>query len=116
VSSSPRIAGGRIITTITLWTRRRCAPCVAQNRNLFANWGKEQTMANYTRTPAAKAARDKRYAEALRLLKSRRGATAEEIRKTIKMKHPNLQFVVDRLAVDLVRVNDDRPARWSAAA
>jgi hypothetical protein len=73
-------------------------------------------MANYTRTPAAKAARDKRYQTALQLLKRKRGATGEEIRKTIKTAGLNLQFVANRLGVDLVPVTDERPARYRVAA
>jgi hypothetical protein len=67
-------------------------------------------MANYTRTAAAQAARDKRYAKALHLLKSKRGATAEEIRKTLKTTALNIEFVAKRLGGKLVRIppaNDD---------
>ena len=67
-------------------------------------------MANYTRTAAAKAARDKRYDNALQLMKSKRGATAEEIRKTLKTAGLNIEFVARRLGGKLVRVpakNDD---------
>jgi hypothetical protein len=70
-------------------------------------------MANYTRTAAAQAARDRRYAKALELMKSKRGATAEEVRKTLKTATLNIEFVAKRLGGKLVRVpaNDDDGVR-----
>ena len=73
-------------------------------------------MANYTRTGAAQAARDRRYAEALRLLQRKSGATREEVRKTLKTAGLNLDFVAKRLDVALVPVTDDRPRRYRVAA